>query len=173
MAPSEAAAEIAHGGESAFDRGARVGNRKESELRDIHLEKFQDSLIKVAGEIEGEMGVRIHETGRKRRVAEIDDLRALRNGQVAAGIHDLVALNNDDAVGHQRLCFSVKETGGLQCDHLIGRMNRKARAKPNQDQNQTRESKSGSHGLRLETIRGMSKKERLVSHASLRLNRQK
>src|SRR5437588_2949538 len=58
----------------------------------------------------------VHEPGRKRRVAEIDHLRALRDGQVAAGISNLVALDDNNAVRHQRLRFAVEESSGFESD---------------------------------------------------------
>ena len=65
------------------------------------------------------MRVRIHETRRERRIAQIDDARFLGNRQAAAGIDDLVALDDHHAVGHERLCFSVEEARRFKRDDLI------------------------------------------------------
>src|SRR5256714_14819065 len=62
------------------------------------------------------MRVAVHESGRKGRVAEIDHLRALGNREVAAGIDDFIALDDDDAVAHERFRFAVEESSGFESD---------------------------------------------------------
>lgn len=63
--------------------------------------------------------MRVHEPRRKRRVTEIDHLRAAGDRQVAAGIGDGVALDNDDAVRDERLCFAIKESSGFQDGDVV------------------------------------------------------
>src|SRR5256885_3125989 len=85
-------------------------------LGSVEISLMQPSLVVVAGEIGREMGVRVHESGRERGISEIDHLRALRDGKVAAHIDDLVALNNNDAVCDERLRFSVEQASSFQDD---------------------------------------------------------
>ena len=49
------------------------------------------------------MGMPVHKTGRKGGVTEINDLCIRGRRQIASGIYDFVALNNDDAVLDERL----------------------------------------------------------------------
>src|SRR4029077_20773639 len=85
-AADEAASEIAHSGESRFYRCACVRRRDDRLLGDIEVKLFQATLIIIAGEIEREMRMRIHESGRKRRVAKINHLRVAWNGSIAPNI---------------------------------------------------------------------------------------
>ena len=62
------------------------------------------------------MGVRVHEAGRQRRVAEIDDSARRLGRQIAANIDNLVALHDHDAVLHERLRFSVEQSRRFQHD---------------------------------------------------------
>src|SRR4051794_3616566 len=66
------------------------------------------------------MRVTIHESRRKRGVAEIDHLGVSGRGQVASRIDDLVSLNNDDAVLHERVRFSIKQTRRFEDDDFVG-----------------------------------------------------
>src|SRR5437763_7141459 len=68
------------------------------------------------------MSVRVHEPGRKRRVAKIDYLRPLRNREIAAGVADRVALDNNNAVCDERLCFAVEESSCFQDDDVASRI---------------------------------------------------
>ena len=62
MAALEATAQIAHGGETRFDRGPRIGHRHQRDLGDIRLKDLQSAFIKVATEIKSDVRVRIHES---------------------------------------------------------------------------------------------------------------
>ena len=64
----------------------------------------------VIGVIVGEMRVPIHESGRKRRVAEIDHLRVSWRAQIASGIDDFAALNDDNAVLHECFRLAIEQT---------------------------------------------------------------
>ncbi len=70
------------------------------------------------------MRVRVHEPGRKGGVAEIDDLGVFRDGDVAPGSGDGVALDKHDAVRQKRFRFAVEKAGGLERDHLRWRVGR-------------------------------------------------
>ena len=62
--------------------------------------------------------MRVHEAGRKGGVAEVDDLRIVRDGDVAPGRGNRVALDNDDAVRQERFRFAVEEAGRFEGDRL-------------------------------------------------------
>src|SRR5436853_419146 len=102
FAADETAAEISHSRESSFDGRARMSCRDDRLLGNIQINFFQPPVVVVTGKIERQMRMPIHETGRKGGVAEIDDLRIRRRRQIASGIDNLVAVNNDDAVLGQR-----------------------------------------------------------------------
>ncbi len=112
----ETAPDIAHAGETGFDRGFGVGDHFERELGDVFVQHAKTPLVVVAGKVEGQVGVRVHESGRKGGVAEIDDLSIVRNGYVAPGGGNGVAFDHDDAVRHERFRFAVEETCGFEGD---------------------------------------------------------
>ena len=62
------------------------------------------------------MRMRIHENRRKRRVAEVDHLRAARDRQIASRIDNLIALNDHHGVLHERVRLTVKESRRFQHD---------------------------------------------------------
>ena len=90
----KAAPDVAHGGEAGFDRGFGIRDHLERELGNIFVQHAETQLVVVAGIIEGQMGVRVHEAGREGGVAEIDDLGVVGNGDVAPGGGDGVALRS-------------------------------------------------------------------------------
>ncbi len=114
----EAAPDIAHAGEAGFDRGFGVRDHFERELGDVFVQHAEAPLVVVAGKVEGQVGVRVHESGRKGGVAEIDDLGIVRDGNVAPGGGNGVAFDHDHAVRHERFRFAVEETRGLERDRL-------------------------------------------------------
>ena len=63
----------------------------------------------------------VHETGRERGVAQVDDLRVFGDGGIAPRGNNLVALDDDDTVRHERLRFSVKKARGPERDWVRGR----------------------------------------------------
>ena len=64
-------------------------------LGDVYVKFLQSPFIVIAGEILGEMRVRIHETRTKRRIAKVYDACATGNLQVASCVHNLVVLDDD------------------------------------------------------------------------------
>src|SRR6266446_7605263 len=133
FAANETTAEISHSRESSFDCGARISGRGDRLLGNVQVDFFQSALVVVTGEIERQMRMPIHESGRKGGVAEIDDLRIGRRRQIASGIDNLVPLNNDDAVLGQRFRFTVEKSRSFQNDDLVGRVNRNRTADKNKD----------------------------------------
>src|ERR1700736_245850 len=103
FAANETAAEISYGCESCFNGRARISGRRDCVLGDIQGEFTESALVVVAGKIERQMRVPVHEAGRKRGVAEINNLRVRGRWQTASGVDNLVALNNNDAVLDERL----------------------------------------------------------------------
>jgi len=67
------------------------------------------------------MRMRVHEAGGQCGVAQIDHLRIWRHRQVAARIHNLVPLNDDNAIANERLRLAIEQAGGFQRDRWIGR----------------------------------------------------
>src|SRR5260370_2200401 len=110
FAADETAAEISYRRKTGLDGGARIPRCDDRLLGSIEVDFLQSALVVVTGKIERQMRMPVHESGRKRGVAEIDDLRISRRRQVASGIDNLVALNNDDAVLGQRFRFSIEQT---------------------------------------------------------------
>ena len=70
------------------------------------------------------MGMPVHEAWRKGRVAEVDDLRIRRRRQIASGVDNFVALNNDDAVLGQRFRFAVEQTRCFENNNFVGGLGR-------------------------------------------------
>ncbi len=62
------------------------------------------------------MRMRIHEAGRKRRIAQIDYLCVARDRQIAPSIDNLIALHDYHGVLHERVRFAVKESRCFQHD---------------------------------------------------------
>src|SRR5207244_7357069 len=60
-----------------------------------------------------------HEAWRKGRVTEVDNLRISRRRQIASGVDNFVALNNDDAVLGERFRFTVEKSRSFQNDDLV------------------------------------------------------
>ena len=73
------------------------------------------------------MRMRVHESRRQGRVAEIDHLCAIRNREVAANIDNFVALDDDDSVLHERFRFPIEHAFGFERDHFIGRISARLR----------------------------------------------
>src|SRR5438067_10949282 len=64
------------------------------------------------------MGMRVHESWRKRHIAKIDHFRVARNRNGASNIDNLVALHEDNAVRDKRFRFSIEHTRRFQHDGL-------------------------------------------------------
>src|SRR5207249_7261281 len=61
-AAHEAATEIAHSREASLDCRTRVSSRFDRLLRNIEIKFFQTPLVEVAGEVESQMRMRVHES---------------------------------------------------------------------------------------------------------------
>src|ERR1041384_7382243 len=99
------------------------------------------------------MRVRIHETRRKRRVAQIDHLRVARDRQITSRIENLIALNEHHGVLHERVRLTVKESRRFQRDSLIGSLRRDAETQENY-----KHTRRDFHSARLKAIRQTGKK---------------
>ena len=62
------------------NRRARISGRLNRLLGHIEIQLMQPALVIIAGKIQRQMRMRVHESWRKRRIAEIDHPRAIRNG---------------------------------------------------------------------------------------------
>ena len=125
-AADEAASKIAHGSEARLDSGTCMRRGNDRLLRDVHIEFLQSSLAVITRKIGSQMRVRIYETRRKRRVAEVDNLRAVWGRQIASRIDNFVALYDDDGVLHERVRFAVEHPCGFKHDWLVGCVRRHA-----------------------------------------------
>ena len=110
----KSAPKIAHGGEAGLNRGLGVRDHLERELGNVLVQHAETQLVVVAGKVEGEVRVRVHEPGREGGIAQLDDLRVLGDGDVAPGGDDGVALDDDDAVRQKRFRFTVEEARRFQ-----------------------------------------------------------
>ena len=72
--------------------------------------------VVVVARLLGEVDVRVDEARQQRGVAEVDDLRAGRDGDVDAD--DAVARVDDDGVVHDGVRGAVEEVGGFEGDGL-------------------------------------------------------
>jgi hypothetical protein len=97
--------------------------------------------------------MRIHEAGRKRRIAQIDYLCVAWDRQIAPGIDNLIALHDYHAVLQERVRFAVKESRSFQDNSLIGSLRRNVETQENYKQ-----TKGDFHSGRLEAIRHTGKK---------------
>ena len=119
----ELAPHIAHAGEAGGKCGAGMRDALEGHFRLALFESLQAQLVVAIGiEVEGEMGVRVDQAGRKRGVAEIDHLGVVRHGEIAAGTDDLVPLHEDDAVRQKPFRFAVEKASGFQGDRVRRRL---------------------------------------------------
>ena len=73
------------------------------------------------------MGMRVHESWRKRHIAKIDHFRVARNRNVAAHIDNLVPLHDDNAIRDKRFRFTVEHPRRFQHDRLISGTGRNGR----------------------------------------------
>ena len=116
MAGDETTAQVAHSCETRFDRRAGKGRRADRLFGHIQIKLLQPALVVITREIGGQMRMRIHEARRKRRIAQVDHLRAARDWQIASRIENLIALHDHDGVLHERVRFTVKESRRFQRD---------------------------------------------------------
>src|SRR5438874_1241324 len=123
----ETTAEVAHGCEAGFDGRTRVFCRDDRVLRNVLVDFAQPALVVIAGKIEREMGVTVHKSWRKRGVAEIDHLCVWRRGQIAAGIDNFIALNNDNAVLDEHFRLSIEQTSCFQDNDFVRSLRRNCR----------------------------------------------
>jgi len=105
-------------------RSACVRRGNDRLLRNVEVDLFQPAQIVIAGVIKSQMRVRVHETRRKRRVAKVDDLRAVWDRQIASRIGNFVALHDNDGILRQGVRFAVEHPRSLERDWLIGRVRR-------------------------------------------------
>ena len=100
-AAHESASEIAHGSETCFDSSARVRRGNDRLLGDVEIELSQSAHIVIAGVIQSQMCMCVHESRRERRIAQIDHLRVGWNSQIATNIDNLIVSNDDDAIWNE------------------------------------------------------------------------
>ena len=120
-AADKPAPQIADRGEAGFNGGARVRSRLDPLLGHIEIELVQPPNVVIAGIIQGQVCMRVHEPGRERRIAQIDHLRAARGRHIAAYVDDLIALHDDDGILHERLRFPIEQSRGLERDDVVVR----------------------------------------------------
>src|SRR5205809_880537 len=113
------AAKVAHGSEARLNSGARVRRGNDGLLRDVEVDLSQPKQIVIAGKIKCQMRVRIHETWRKRRVAEVDYLCVIGNRQVASRIDNFVAEYDNDGVLRERVRFTVEHPCGFERERFL------------------------------------------------------
>ena len=116
-------ADIAHRGKSGLNRCPRRRNRIISLSRSGRLQLSQSGRF-VVGVVKRDMGVRVHESWREGCIAKVNHLCIGRDRNIRSDIDDLIALNNDDAVLHERARFAVEKPRRFQCDDLIIRAKR-------------------------------------------------
>jgi hypothetical protein len=92
--------------------------------------------------------MRIHETRRKRCVAEVNYLRIARDRQIASRSGNLIALNDHHGVLHKRVRLPVKESRRFQRNSLIGSSRCDAETQENY-----KDTRRDFHPARLEAIR--------------------
>src|SRR5262249_13051441 len=85
-------------------------------LGHVQVKFLQPVYIVIAGEILGQMRVRIHETRTKRRITKVDNTRAPGNLQVASCVFNLVVLHDDYAVLHYSVRFAIKHSRSFEHD---------------------------------------------------------
>jgi hypothetical protein len=83
--------------------------------------------------------VRIHEAGRKRGIAEIDDLRFIGHRQVAPGAGNGVALDDNDTVRQERFGFAVEKPRGFESDNCWRRRIRGKDSRQAKEQSEKKE----------------------------------
>src|SRR5690349_12759680 len=100
------------------------------------------------------MRVRIHETRRKRRVAQIDYLRVSWDWHITSRIENLIALHVGDDVLRVRIGLTDKEPRRVQRDSLIGSLRRDGETRKNY-----KHMRRDFQSARLKAIRQTGKKE--------------
>jgi hypothetical protein len=97
--------------------------------------------------------MRIHETRRKRCIAQVDYLRIARDWQIASRIDNLITLHEDHTVLREDVRFAIKESRRFQRGGLIGTMRRDIEAQENY-----KDTRRDFHSARLKAIRHAGKK---------------
>ena len=116
------------------------------------------------------MGMRVHESWRKRHIAKIDHFRVARNRNGASNIDNLVALHEDNAVRDKRFRFSIEHPRRFQHDGLISGSGCNSREQEDYNDGKIIRTICDSHLVGLKSIRAAGK-EVLVSTEMLRFNR--
>ena len=113
-----AAPHVAHRGEPGLEHLPRVHRGLDRLLGQLAAEVVDELLLPVVGRLARQVGVRVDEAGRERRVAQVDDLGAGGDGQVGPDGQDLRPLDQDDPVGLERihLGLAVEQPRGLDGD---------------------------------------------------------
>ena len=110
-------ADVAHGGKAGFQRQARVLGAAQGARG---TEIAPDGIARVF-RVAGQVGVRIDQPWQQGLVAQVDDVGAGRNGQLAAGGGDALAADEHDGVVDQRPAAHVQQMRGLDGRHRGGR----------------------------------------------------
>ena len=77
-----AGADVADGREPGLDGAAGVDGRLDGLLGDLAAHGVDEPLVVVGGPLVGQVGVGVDEAGAERRVAQVDHLRAVGDGEV-------------------------------------------------------------------------------------------
>ena len=116
---------------------------------------MQPAQIVIARVIQREMGVRVDKARGKRRIAKIDHLRAAWDRQIAANIDNLIALDDDNAVLHERFRFPIEHALGFERDHLIGCVSRNSKTQENYNNARRNSHRAGLGAIRQACKKGM------------------
>src|SRR6516162_4587792 len=100
MTRHETTAQVARRCKPSFNSYSGEFGRSNGVLGHVQVQFLQAMFIVIAGEILGEMRVRIHETRTKRRITKIYEACAIGNHQMASCVYNLVVLHKDYAVLH-------------------------------------------------------------------------
>src|SRR5205823_11863342 len=121
------------------------------------------------------MGMRVHESWRKRHIAKIDHFRVARNRNGASNIDNLVALHEDNAVRDKRFRFSIEHPRRFQDDGLISGVGCNGRKQKYYNDGKIIRTRRDWHLVRLGIIPVNGKKERpcFGSNASIQSQRMK
>src|SRR6266853_4201788 len=160
-AADKPAPQIADRGEAGFNGGACVRRRLDRLLGHVEIKLVQPAHIVISGVIQREMRVCIHESRRKRRVGEVDHLRTAWDRQIAAYVDNLIALDDNDSVLHERFRFLVENSLRFEHDNVVGGLDwNRAGGKRKDGENKPRAKSTTSqdiHSRDIEASREQSK----------------
>src|SRR5947207_15284763 len=103
------------------------------------------------------MGMRVHESWRKRHITKIDHFRVARNRNGASNIDNLVALHEDNAVRDKRFRFSIEHPRRFQHDGLISGSGCNSREQEDYNDGKLMRTICGWHLVGLQRIREVGK----------------